>query len=185
MTLHLNDLLQIQVSDLKKAGGLMPHHTYELSWANGSQADVTTDETGLSLSYSYKGENRHSRIMLSYSECNYGGHRPWLVCPMRSCTKRAGVLFHYHGCFMCRRCTGLLYSSQCATANWRATERMWKLRVKHGIKRGDFRPPYTIARPKGKHYRTHKREIQRLERIEDKAWGRHWAMLQILKGRCG
>lgn len=185
MTTHLDDLLQIRVSDLIKAGGLTPRQTYDLKWANGSEAGVSTGEDVLRMSYSFKGEDRLSLIVLSYSACNYGGQRPWLVCPMPRCAERAGVLFIYYGNVMCRKCTGLYYASQCATANWRMTERMWKLRVKHGIKRGDLRPPSTIPKPKGKHYRTHKREIDYLEHIEHKAWGRQWLMVQALKRRCG
>ena len=184
MALHLEDLLQLRVTDLKRAGGLESSSTFRLSWADGSQAVVESNEGLLKVSYSYKGEPRHKLIEISYSSCNYGGQRSWLVCPIPSCNKRAGVLFVYQGYFICRRCTGLLYSSQHATANWRATERMWKMRAKHGIKRGDLRPPYTIARPKGKHHLTHQRDIERLEHLEDKAWGAHWNIVQKLKACC-
>jgi hypothetical protein len=54
------------------------------------------------------------------TRCNYGGTRPWFLCP--TCDDRRAVLHAppAGGRFGCRRCLGLLYLSECEDAFGRA-----------------------------------------------------------------
>src|ERR1700722_14048018 len=36
------------------------------------------------------------RVCLTYTTCNYGGRRPWFICPMPECNRRVAVLY-LHG----------------------------------------------------------------------------------------
>lgn len=83
---------------------------------------------------------------------------------------------------MCRHCTGLLYASQAETANWRANLQAWKLRSLLGLEAGDTTPASHIKRPKGKHHKAHQRDIDRLRRLERKAWSYPIALLAKLQG---
>ncbi len=48
-------------------------------------------------------------ILISYSKCNYGGSRKWLVCP--KCNRRTGLLYRkpIQALFLCRICHNLTY----------------------------------------------------------------------------
>ncbi|MBC7324960.1 MAG: hypothetical protein H5T99_06565, partial [Moorella sp. (in: Bacteria)] len=39
------------------------------------------------------------RVPLAYTPCNYGGERPWFVCPGRGCGRRAAKLYLKGGIF--------------------------------------------------------------------------------------
>lgn len=79
--------------------------------------NVAAIDDGMSLAYIASdpdGVRREfrCRISLTWTECNYGGRRPWFVCPGRGCDRRAAKLFLRNGHFLCRRCHGLAYESQ-------------------------------------------------------------------------
>lgn len=48
-------------------------------------------------------------IQIKYSKCNFGGSRPWFVCP--GCGNRKGTLFcpNAGSQYLCRDCHGLRY----------------------------------------------------------------------------
>jgi hypothetical protein len=48
---------------------------------------------------------------LEWTPRNYGGRRPWSLCPVRSCGRRVAVLYR-GGIFACRHCHQLVYKSQ-------------------------------------------------------------------------
>lgn len=183
MSLHLDHLLELKVSHLRKMGALKTGTACTLRWGDDSRVSMSTSTDRVVLAYTYQGREITTHLMLSRTPCNYGGDRPWLICPRLGCHHRAGVLFLYGGAFMCRRCTGLLYASQAETANWRANRQAWKLRSRLGIKAGDMTQAGYIERPKGKHHKTHERDINRLDRLERKAWRYPIALLAKLQGR--
>jgi len=54
-------------------------------------------------------------IVITYSECHFGGYRPWFLCPgLRGhyCKQRVGKLYLYSGEYACRRCHNLTYKSR-------------------------------------------------------------------------
>lgn len=185
MSLYLDNLLELKVSQLHKLGALDAGKRCTVSWADGSSVAMAATDERLTLAYEHQGKTSTTHLMLSRTPCNYGGDRPWVICPRLGCHHRAGVLFLYGGAFMCRHCTGLLYASQAETANWRANRQAWKLRSRLGIKAGDMTQAGYIERPKGKHRKTHERDINRLDRLERKAWRYPIALLAKLQGAQG
>jgi hypothetical protein len=59
------------------------------------------------------------RVRIIWTECNFGGHRPWFCCPGRlgrRCGRRVALLYLAGDLFACRHCYGLVYESQ--GENW-------------------------------------------------------------------
>ena len=50
-------------------------------------------------------------ISLAWTALNYGGQRPWFICP--GCGERVAILYLYSHQFLCRECHGITYSSRC------------------------------------------------------------------------
>lgn len=91
-----------------------------------------------------------TELCIERTPCPFGGTRPWLRC--RKCNSRRSVLYGLdeNGSFSCRKCMGLVYSSQDETKMkrlWRKQDRIESKLV------GRFR----CARPKGMHWKTFRR----------------------------
>ena len=56
------------------------------------------------------------RIPITWTNCHFGGRRPWFVCSVRAndryCGRRVAVLYAAGELFACRCCCGLVYASQ-------------------------------------------------------------------------
>jgi len=66
---------------------------------------------GASIYLSHPAATSGINISLTWTELNYGGKRPWFVCP--SCGERVAILYLYSGQFFCRSCHDITYSSRC------------------------------------------------------------------------
>ena len=53
-----------------------------------------------------------SRLRLTWTPCNYGGSRPWFVCPGKGCGRRAAILYGPTNPLLCRLCRALAYATQ-------------------------------------------------------------------------
>ncbi len=53
-----------------------------------------------------------ARLRLAWTPCNYGGSRPWFLCPGAGCGRRAAILYGPASPPLCRLCLGLAYASQ-------------------------------------------------------------------------
>lgn len=58
--------------------------------------------------YEWRGEQVAQEIYFDWTPCNYGGHRPWLIC--MHCGRRVAVLY-LRIKFACRHCHDLTYRS--------------------------------------------------------------------------
>jgi hypothetical protein len=104
-------------------------------------------------------------IHLSWTPCNFGSERPWMLCP--HCRKRVARLFKGMGGYFCRACVGNPpYESQLRNDMARLYLRAYRLRERIGGGRPVIDPirerPYRMWR------RTYNRivaEVERLERI--------------------
>ena len=101
---------------------------------------ITPGAAGLRL-------NNGQTIDLVWTPCNFGGKRPWLLCPC--CFRRCAKLLDYrdHG-FRCRRCYGAGYAIENDTPEWRLRRRIEKL---------EGQLAEDSERPKGMHDRTYQR----------------------------
>ncbi len=58
------------------------------------------------------GSKRIPWIRLAWTPCNYGGSRPWFLCPGEGCGRRVAILYGPTLPLLCRLCRGLRYASQ-------------------------------------------------------------------------
>src|SRR5829696_5569154 len=54
-------------------------------------------------------EDVQEPMPLAWTACNFGGERPWFVCPGAGCGRRAAVLYGPGKYFLCRHCYDLRY----------------------------------------------------------------------------
>jgi len=70
-------------------------------------------------------------ISIERTACNYGGSRPWFLCPQ--CHDRRAVLYHDgYAVIACRRCMGLSYASDTLDTFDRLVRKARKLEAKSG-----------------------------------------------------
>jgi len=109
-----------------------------------------------------EGRNVSYHVRLEYTECNFGGVRPWFRCPSHAggCGRRVGKLYlpiYTNGDrFLCRECYDLGYRSSRNSGNEleRAEQRYRKAFAKADAESRRPHPnnlPYTPDRPKGMH----------------------------------
>jgi hypothetical protein len=114
----------------------------------------------------WSGEKRQceNRITLTTSPQPFGGRRWWFVCPRTG--QRATRLHLPSGTpvFACRSAYRLAYRSQRETPHDRALSRAFALRRRLGADGGigDY-----VAKPKGMHWRTFERALERIDQAED------------------
>jgi hypothetical protein len=90
-------------------------------------------------------------VDLEWTDCHYGGQRPWFQCPNRFCSKRVAILY-IGDSIGCRQCRGLVYESQRENDCNRLSRAADKLRDRLGWKRGFLHGEG--YRPKGMHKTT-------------------------------
>jgi hypothetical protein len=117
------------------------------------------------LNYSVQGRDCSQRVLLTTSACNFGGTRPWFLCPVGG--ERVAVLYMRGGRFACRHCQRLAYSSQSADELGRLGRRQWRIEARLGN---------SFQRPKGMHQATHARLLASIwdcEARQDRALALH------------
>ena len=108
------------------------------------------------------------RIRISWTNCNYGGVRPWMHCP--HCQRRILRLFKGMGGYFCRACLGNpSYESQRRSSKARAYLQAYRLRQRLGGSRPlvDRIPP----RPYRMKRRQYRKLITRIGRLESSLAG--------------
>ncbi len=101
---------------------------------------------------------------LVWTPCNFGGSRPWFVCPGEGCARHVAILYGL-GQLLCRHCHDLRYASQREDQINRAMRR---------IEKANSRLPPSGARPKGMHHAT----FLKLTRDYLEALEEHEALIQ-------
>jgi hypothetical protein len=66
-------------------------------------------------------------VPLEWTACNFGGERPWFLCPGIGCVRRVTILYGPVKYFLCRYCYDLRYESQCKDKKDRALKRAQKI----------------------------------------------------------
>jgi hypothetical protein len=97
-------------------------------------------------------------VRMEWTRCNYGGFRPWFLCPVQACGRRAALVYlhyRYSGNLACRHCHRLSYRSQQETAGNRALSRAQAIRMSLGGSANCTEP--FPEKPKGMHYNTSNR----------------------------
>ncbi len=100
-------------------------------------------------------EDVRETVPLEWTPCNFGGERPWFLCPGTGCRRRVAVLYGPGRYFLCRHCYDLSYESQREDETHRALRRAQKIRERLGGS-ANMTEPFP-ERPKGMHHDTYMR----------------------------
>ena len=104
-------------------------------------------------------EDVQEPVELDWTPCNFGGERPWFVCPGVvngvACGRRVAVLHAAGKYFLCRHCYDLAYQSQRDNKMYRALHRAQDIRRRLGGSANMMEP--FPEKPKGMHWRTYER----------------------------
>ena len=99
------------------------------------------------------------RVPITWTDCHFGGRRPWFVCSAYSdgqyCGRRVAVLYGAGNYFACRHCYGLAYETQQQSARWRGFAKARKILMRFGAK-PDLLEPFP-EKPPRMHWRTYER----------------------------
>jgi len=159
----------VDVSYLHKEGLLRPGRWFSLRW---SRADRETGSIRIAVEGSDRPkhllllyrhrispgdewEDVHQPVSLDWSACNFGGERPWFVCPGAGCGRRVALLYGLGRYFLCRHCYDLVYESQRENGMTRALRRAQAIRRRLGGSANMMKP--FPKKPKGMHWKTYDR----------------------------
>ncbi len=95
----------------------------------------------------------HQTVWLDSTSCNYGGQRPWFLCP--KCNRRCGVIYRAKRLFTCRLCNNLAYQSQSEDMRGLLRRKLGKLEQRLGWDKATLTE--ILRRPQGMHRRTYDR----------------------------
>src|SRR5258706_10051882 len=158
---------RVELSTLRKRGGLVTARTTTLSWHCGGEPrgsiSVIGGDSEITLVYAFTrngGEAEQVRecVPLRYSDTNFGGRRIWLSCP--KCGRRCSVL--YGGSrFRCRICHRLVYNTQYVPTWERLREKADRIHLRLGGS-GDASDDLP-DKPKGMHWKTFERLVEQMD----------------------
>ena len=100
-------------------------------------------------------EEVQQSVTLYWTACNFGGERPWFICPGAGCGRRVALLYGPGRYFLCRHCYGLTYQSQRDNKMYRALHRAQDIRRRLGGSANMMEP--FPEKPKGMHSSTYER----------------------------
>jgi hypothetical protein len=175
----VEDLCEIDVRRWHREGFFRARPRY-VSWKwcrDGKQIaaiGVRTSHGGAELSYScWRGGDKDDKrsvdytVPITWTACNYGGERPWFVCPggvnVYACHRRVAKLYLSGEYFLCRHCQDLTYETRQLGRKDSALRKCQKIRRRLGGSANMIEP--FPPRPKGMHLKTY----MRLWREHDKA----------------
>ena len=180
-----DDYRRLDVRELHRAGVLVPGWRGGWRWMRRGEtrAEINIEVHELAMMLRYTATNGGERkdysyaVGLSWTGCNYGGRRPWFLCPC--CGRRVAIL--YGGAmFACRHCRRLAHESQRETAGDRAIRRADAIRDRLGWQAGILNPDGW--KPRGMHWRTFWRLKAEHDRLKGGALGAWAKRLGILGG---
>jgi len=139
----VSDYHSIDIRRWHKKNLLVPGTSFSTRWFRNDKVtgsiSVLANEKCVILNYRHKKleewVNINYPVDLEWTSCNFGGKRPWFICPAQDCGRRVAIL--YGGAvFACRHCYQLAYQSQRENIDDRATRRAEKIRDHMGWEPG-------------------------------------------------
>lgn len=137
----VEDCRSLDVNRWHREGLLRPGQWFGWAWKRDGKEEASIGVTVLTdaveLSYTIRpgtedAEKVRYTVPLTWTSCNYGGRRPWFVCPGRGCGRRVGKLYLGGKYFLCRHCYDLVYESQREDRAYRLMRKAQKIRRKLG-----------------------------------------------------
>jgi hypothetical protein len=168
----------LDVNSLHRKGLLEPGTRGSVSWSRGERAlgsvGFEVDEGCFVLDYrqrrnsSEEWEEVRYPVRLSWTPCNFGGERPWFVCPGvvngYYCGRRVAKLYDRGKYFLCRHCHDLTYESRKDGQRYRALRKCQRIRRRLGGS-ANMTLPFP-PKPKGMHFDTYLRLWHEHERAD-------------------
>jgi hypothetical protein len=159
----------VDVRYLHREGLLKSGRWFSLRWSRGDRetgsiggvVEGTEMPERVILSYRHRrgpgGEWEDVRefVPLTWTACNFGGERPWFICPGAGCGRRVAVLYGPGRYLLCRHCYDLSYQSQRDNKMYRALHKAQAIRERLGGSANMMQP--FPEKPKGMHWRTYER----------------------------
>lgn len=162
------DMHVLDIRRIARAGLLKPGSAFNWQWSSNGKPvaniNIRTHNDMVTLDYRVRDRGGEWQTMnypvyLAWSGCNYGGLRPWWLCPAAGCGRRVAVL--YGGkVYACRHCHQLDYPSQRTAPGDKHFERVNKVRERLGWGGGVASPPG--SKPKSMHWKTYWRLLAQL-----------------------
>ena len=118
------------------------------------------------------------RLVLEWTQCGFGGVRPWARCP--GCGRRVGVLYLRHSRWCCRTCHDLAYASTRMPRVARLIRRASAWRARFGLRRDLLAPLTWLDKPPRMWDRTFSRVLVTAHDTEDRMRLAVWAALGAL-----
>jgi hypothetical protein len=171
-----DDYLALDVRQLVRAAAL--RSGYRVDWRLSPDGDsaariqMLVAQSGLVLRYQYStggGEWKSAEypVRITRTRCNFGGWRPWFLCPARACGRRVAIL--YGGdVFKCRSCHKLAYASTREGLGRRAERRAERIQARLGFEPGILNS--SGGKPKWMRWRTYDRLTGRLGELRLIYW---------------
>jgi hypothetical protein len=159
-------------------------HSFSLRWSRagrktGSIGGVAYDDR-VTFFYRHRTgpgdewDDVKETVALEWTACNFGGKRPWFLCPGvvgdKRCGRRVAVLYGPGRYFLCRHCYDLGYESQRDNKTYRALRRAQNIRERLGGSANMMEP--FPEKPKGMHHDTYMKLF----------WEHHEAEMEQLAG---
>jgi hypothetical protein len=166
---------ELDIRVLHRGNSLTSGYRGSYSWScggePGSSIQYRVEQGKIVLSYRYHAnggewEDIEEPVSLTYTPCNYGGQRPWFICPAVGCNRRVAVIYGAGRYFACRHCYDLVYQSQRECILGRASRRSRKIITRLG---GDPSIPYA-KKPKGMRWNTYNGLMEKVNQDEDLLW---------------
>jgi len=128
--------LSVDVNWLRRRGMLAPGRRFSLAWTcNGEPSGSIGGEArvdALLFRYRCDGESVEQHTRIEWQAWQFGGRRPWFLCPAFGCARRCVKLYASGSYFVCRRCANLAYRSQQESWGNRALTKAQNIREKLG-----------------------------------------------------
>ena len=166
-----------------REGRLVAGHSFWWSWTclgePSGTINVRVEDAAVVLIYRARGllsaewKRTEQRVPMTWTNCHFGGRRPWFTCCARVngryCGRRVAVLYAAGELFACRSCYNLAYESQQGSPVQRSLSQSLKIRVRLGGSPDPLGP--FPEKPCGMHWRTYLRLRARGEAAEAIAFG--------------
>jgi hypothetical protein len=169
-----DDYRRIDVRRWQRDGLLLPFHYFQWCWTRDGERvasiGVRVQAESVTLIYTHSRWDSEPRALeyavdLERTPCNYGGERVWFRCPARNCGRRVAILY-CAGYFVCRHYLQLAYETQREQPPDRALHKAQAIHEKLGGT-GIIDDP--VFKPKGMHWQTYSRHIERFREAESRS----------------
>jgi len=148
---HVEDFCAADVRTWQREGLLQPGQPFTRIWTeNGRLVQRHEFLPGRDVLLVLRAREPE-RLRLEWTRCNYGGSRPWFLCP--GCGSRRAKLFEVGDRFVCRGCGRLGYQSQQERPGDRLALRAKRLAARIGG--GGVLPNTLTGKPPRMHWRTY------------------------------